>query len=429
MTSRVPENKKVLLEIANNFGTPTYAYNSNRIHSQIETLRKHTAGISSRLLYAMKANSLRPILQQINKEGMGVDAVSPAELELALRIGFAPEHILFSSNNMTDDEMRRAASAGVTINIGELSRLRQYGKTYPGSEICVRLNPRIGAGHHAHVITAGEESKFGISVDQIDDIISVAHEFDLQIIGLHQHIGSGILETRIIWKAISVLLDAALNFPDLKFLNLGGGLGVPYRPDEKPLDMAEWESVIIKPLRKYRAKHPSRNLEFIFEPGRYIVAESGTLLVEVNTLKPSNDRIFAGVDSGMGHLLRPVIYGAHHTIYNLSNPDGVPRTYDVVGNICESADFFARDREVQEIREGDILAIMDVGAYGMSMASEYNLRPLPAEIMILENGDTEIISHRESAEEMIDRIYPELIRQKVQASTSPSRSNIQDRET
>ena len=131
----------------------------------------------------------------------------------------------------------------------------------------------------------------------------------------------------------------------------------------------------------------------------------------------------------MGHLLRPVIYGAHHTIYNLSNPDGVPRTYDVVGNICESADFFARDREVQEIREGDILAIMDVGAYGMSMASEYNLRPLPAEIMILENGDTEIISHRESAEEMIDRIYPELIRQKVQASTSPSRSNIQDRET
>jgi len=243
--------------------------------------------------------------------------------------------------------------------------------------------------------------------------LSIADEFNLKIIGLHQHIGSGILETQIVWKAISVLLDAARNFKDLKFLNLGGGLGVPYRPDEKPLEMTEWESVIIEPLRTYQETHPALNLGFIFEPGRYFVAESGTLLVEVNTIKPSNGRIFAGVDSGMGHLLRPAIYDAYHAIYNLSNPDGMPHTYDIVGNICESADFFARHRAVQEIREGDILAIMDTGAYGMSMASEYNLRPLPSEVIILENGDTEIISHRESTEEMIDRIYPELKRQTV----------------
>ena len=408
MISKVPENIEGLLELAKNFGTPTYAYDANRIRSQIETLRRHTRGVSSRLLYAMKANALRPILQLIQDEGMGVDAVSPAELELALRIGFAPENIFFSSNNMTDDEMHRAVSAGVILNVGELSRLRQFGITYPGSQICVRLNPRIGAGHHAHVITAGDKSKFGISVDQSDEILSIAAEFDLHIVGLHQHIGSGILETEIIWKAISVLLDAARNFKDLKFLNLGGGLGVPYRPDENALDMADWESVIIEPLREYKEAHRSRDLEFIFEPGRYIVAESGTLLVQVNTLKPSNDRLFAGVDSGMGHLLRPAIYDAHHAIYNLSNPKAELHTYDIVGNICESADFFARDRAVQEIREGDILAIMDTGAYGMSMASEYNLRPLPAQVMVSPDGDAQIITHRETAEEMVDRIYPEL---------------------
>lgn len=405
---KIPANRTTLLEIARKFGTPTYAYDSSRIRSQIETLRIHTRGIKSQMLYAMKANALRPVLQIVLEEGLGVDAVSPAELELALRLGFKPDNILYSANNMTDEEMHRAKSSGVTMNIGELSRLRQFGSAYPGSKVCVRLNPRIGAGHHAHVITAGNQSKFGISVDQIKDLLEIADEFNLKIVGLHQHIGSGILETKIVWEAISVLLDAARRFTDLHFLNLGGGLGVPYRPEEKPLDMKQWESMIVDPLREFEKTYGSEELKFVFEPGRFLVAESGTLLVEVNTLKDSNGRTFAGVDSGMGHLLRPAIYSAYHAVYNLSNPNGEFRLYDVVGNICESADFFAREQTVQEIRRGDILAIMDSGAYGMSMASTYNLRPLPSEVMIMKNGTLELISARESTEELIDRMYPDL---------------------
>lgn len=404
-----PTDPAMLGGVAELYGTPTYVYSEAVIRRQIVLLREVLRDIPVHLSYAAKANGALPILRLMVHEGLGIDAVSPAELELALRVGFPPDRILFSANNMTDEEMHFAAESGAVLNIGELSRLESFGSAYPGSSLCVRLNPQIGAGHHQHVITAGERSKFGIPIEQMNDMRALINRYKLSLVGLHQHIGSGILDTNILWCAISIMLDIALDFDSLQFINLGGGFGIPYRPDEHALDMGAWKNEIVDPLHDYLKKHPSSDLTFVFEPGRFLVAESGTLLVRVNTLKVTKNRTFAGVDSGMGHLVRPVIYGAYHAVYNLTNPDGLLKVYDIVGNICESADFFAKERSVQEIRQGDLLAILDTGAYGMAMASMYNTRSLPSEVWVPESGAAPVlISARETVSELIDRLYPSL---------------------
>lgn len=404
LLSKVPAGVDALLAVVEAHGTPTYAYVEPVIRDRCTRLRSALDALPARLLYAMKANANPAVLRIIHAEGLGIDAVSPAELDLALRLGFSPDRVLFSANNMTEGEMHAAHRRGVMLNIGELPRLDAYGRAYPGTAVCVRLNPQVGAGHHEHVITAGEDSKFGIPVHQIDDVKALAREHDLQLVGLHQHIGSGILEAGDLWRAIEVMLEAANAFPDIRFVNVGGGLGIPYRPDDRPLDLDGFRETVVAPLQAFLHEHPSDELEVWLEPGRYFVAEAGVLLVRVNTIKRANGRVFAGTDSGMGHLVRPTIYGAYHGIVNLSNPDGPTRLYDVTGNYCESADLFARARPVQEIREGDVLAILDAGAYGMSMASEYNLRPLPAEALVREDGTSVLVRRRETSEELVDRL-------------------------
>jgi len=345
----------------------------------------------------MKANHCPPLLNVMRSAGLGIDAVSPGELDLCLRLGFDPANILYSANNMTDEEMHHAVKAGVAMNIGELSRLERLGQMYNGSDVCIRINPQIGAGHHAHVVTGGDKSKFGIPIEQMDRVREIAAAHDLRIIGLHQHIGSGILRTDVLWDAATVILETARTLPDLRFVNVGGGLGVPYRDDEAPLDLETFESTIVASIRQFVDSHPSADLEIRFEPGRYFTAESGVLLSRVNTIKSTGKRTFAGLDTGMGHLLRPALYNAWHTICNLSRPDAPPETYDVVGNICESADFFARDRDIPKLSEGDIVAILDTGAYGMSLSSTYNMRPLPAEVWIHGDGTVELIRPRQTA--------------------------------
>lgn len=404
---KTPPDPSMLLRIAERRGTPTYVYFADIIRDRIKLLRERTARLDARLLYAMKANGHPAILSIMKNENLGIDAVSPAEVLLALRVGFEPDRILFSANNMTDDEMEFAHRQGVLLNVGELSRLDRYGNAHPGSRVCVRLNPRIGAGHHDHVITAGPQSKFGIPVDAAGEIVRVVKRHDLHLVGLHQHIGSGILDTETLWSAIHVLLQAARHFPPVDFINLGGGLGVPYRPGEAGLDFENFDARIVEPLSGY----PGRDLPrpaIWFEPGRFLTAEAGVLLVRVNTVKTNPERTFAGVDSGMTHLLRPALYGSYHGIYNLSNPGGKPRSYDVVGNICETGDRFASDRVVQEIREGDVLAILDTGAYGMSMASpSYNLRPVPAEVLVPgenEPGRFVEIGHRQTPAELVSDV-------------------------
>ncbi|SRR5690606_18636738 len=397
-------DRATLLQAAEEFGTPTYLYSERIIREQCTKLRQHLEGIPIRLLYAMKANSNPAILRIMLDEELGIDAVSPGELHLARAVGFSPGRILFSANNMTDAEMVDAHGAGVLLNIGELSRLDKFGAFAPGSAVCIRLNPQVGGGHHEHVITAGERSKFGVPVEKVAQVKEIAARHDLAVRGLHQHIGSGILNTDVLWKAMRVLLEAAEKFPEIEFLNFGGGLGVAYRPDEAELDLENFRAVIVDPLRRFLERHPSKDLTFWFEPGRFLSAQAGVLLVRVNTVKSNRGRLFAGTDSGMGHLVRPAIYGAYHGIVNLSNPDGPLRTYDVTGNICESGDVFARERPVHEIREGDVLAILDAGAYGMAMASEYNLRPLPAEVLLTESGELRLIRRRGTVQELVERM-------------------------
>lgn len=398
-----PSLRAQLLDAAAQHGTPSYVYLEPIIIRQCERLRHLFSDLPVRLLYAMKANSAPAVLRTIRDQGFGLEVVSEGELALALRVGFSPELILFSANNMTDDEMHYAVESRVLLNIGELSRLERYGKAYPGTEVSVRLNPQVGAGHHEHVITAGSRSKFGIPLEQAPEVRRILDEYDLKLAGLHQHIGSGILETGDFARAIEVLLEAAPEFRNFRFLNFGGGLGIPYRPEEKSLDLEAYRRRILPMLHGFRTGRFS-DIEYRFEPGRYLLAEAGVLVIQVNTIKEANGRVFIGTNSGMGHLVRPSIYGAYHEIVNLSNPDGATRRYDVAGNICESGDLFATDREIAQIREGDFLSVMDAGAYGMSMASTYNLRPLPAEVYIRTDGTQDVIRPRLSAEELADQM-------------------------
>ncbi|NNF03781.1 MAG: diaminopimelate decarboxylase [Rhodothermales bacterium] len=405
MQSRLPAPADFLHDIASRFGDPTYVYFESVVRDRITRLRSALEALPHRLLYAMKANHAPSILSIMLDEGLGIDAVSPAELMLAMEIGFPSERIFYTANNMSDDEMTLARERGAVLNIGELSRLERFGRTFPGSDVSVRINPTVGAGHHSHVVTAGSDSKFGVPLEALDQIKETAERYDLRIIGLHQHIGSGILDTRKLHQAMEVILSTAERFEHLRFLNVGGGLGVPYRPDDAPLDLDRFRELIVEPLLSFRERHPADALTFWFEPGRFLTAESGVLLARVTTLKSSGGRTFAGLDTGMNHLLRPALYGSYHHVVNCSNPDGAVQTYDVVGNICESADFFGRDRAVAEIREGDVLAICDAGAYGISMASTYNLRPLPAEVFVdAENGEARLIRPRQSSADLVREI-------------------------
>jgi diaminopimelate decarboxylase len=399
---KTPPAREALLEAAERFGTPTYAYVEETLRRQCRRLRALTRGVPARLLYAMKANPNPSILRVMKNEGLGLDVVSPGEQMLAQRLGFAPERVLFSANNMTDAAMRQAQEAGALLNIGERPRLEAFGHAYPGARVCLRLNPNVEAGHHEHVVTADAASKFGIPVGEVESARAIAERHGLQIVGLHQHIGSGIRDVERFGQAVRVLLGAAEGFADLEFVNVGGGLGIPYRPGEDPIDAEQFRQAVVQPLRNFRNARPgaSEGFSFWFEPGRFLVAEAGVLLMRVNTIKRASGRVFAGTDSGMGHLMRPAVYEAYHGLYNLSNPNGALELYDVVGNVCEGGDVFARGRRVQQIREGDVLAVLDAGAYGQAMASTYNLRPLPAEAMIRPGGTPELVRHRRTAEEL-----------------------------
>ncbi len=398
---KAPPDAEALARVAERFGTPTYVYFEAVLRRQCARLRRLAGGLPARLLYAMKANPCPALLHVLRDEGLGLDVVSPAERLLAERLGFAPERILFTANNMTDAEMREAHAAGVLLNIGERSRLEKFGRAFPGARVCLRINPHVGGGHHAHVVTAGAHAKFGLAPAEMDDVEAILREHDLHVVGLHQHIGSGMSDPAPLARAARVLFDLAARFPGLAFVNLGGGLGVPYRPEEAALGAAAFRRAVTRPVQQMLAAHPNEELACWLEPGRFLVAQAGVLLTRVNTLKPTPERTFAGTDTGMTHLLRPAIYDAYHAIRNLSNPEGAPRRYDVVGNVCEAGDVLARERMIPAIREGDLLAVLDAGAYGMAMASTYNLRPLPAEVMVRPDGAAELVRRRQTAEDVV----------------------------
>lgn len=390
--------------ICDRYETPFYLYDVDYMLSKYEQLKKYLHWNKLRIYYAMKANYNPHLLQVMKEHGFYLDAVSPAEVILAVKLGFDKERILFTANNMTDEDMMSVKQQGVLLNIDSVSRLERYAKYFPGSEISLRINPEVIAGENEKVQTAGDSSKFGILLDDVGRAIKVAKKYDIKIIGLHEHTGSGISDTGKVYQSMKNLLNIAnrMDFPDLKFVDFGGGFKVPYHPDEDEIDYQDFGNKTVQLFSKFCEDY-GRELALYFEPGKYIIADSGCLVIKVNTVRNNRGRLIIGTDSGFPHMIRSALYGAYHHIINISNPSGKIRKYDICGNICESTDCFAKDRELPEVRTGDCLAILNTGAYCRSMASDYNLRPIPSEYLIY-NDELMVSRQKMTHSDMADRV-------------------------
>jgi len=408
------------VELAENYDTPLYVIDEMRIRKNYQRLHKAFTQYypNFQILYACKANTNLAILKILEDEGSGIDAVSPGEIYIALLAGFKPEKILFTGNNLRDDEMLFAVKAGAMINIDSKSQLLRLSKIANPADLTIsfRINPLVGAGHHEHCITGGELSKFGVREDEAPEIYKLAQKLGFQPKGIHAHIGSGILEPEPFMLAVEKLMDVAGEVSEatgieFEFIDFGGGLGIPYHPDEEPLNINEFAERITSLFMEKLDEHSLGNPAICIEPGRYIVGDAACLLTRVNTIKESY-RKFAGVDAGFNALVRPVMYGSYHHIIVANKADKKPvEEIDIAGNLCESGDIFARDRKLPKVEEGDLLAILDAGAYAFSMASQYNSRPRPAEVLV-KDGESEIIREREDFPDLIDRqiIPPRLLK-------------------
>lgn len=388
------------LGLAKEFGTPLYVYDSEKIKSNFQLLKASFPYLRTKFLYAVKTNNNPEILKILLNEGCGIDTVSINEVKLALYVGFKPENILFTPASIDEAGMHFCIENNVLLNLGSLSELERFGQLFPGKEVSIRLNPNVGAGHHEGNITGGLKAKFGIDYSYANQVKEIVDKYGLKLVGTHCHIGSGILETEVYLQMMDIILEAASRFQDLRFVDFGGGFGVPYKPDQKPLNLAELGQKAVEKFTAFCKARGNDNLEMWFEPGRFIVCEAGVFLTRVNAVKNNPERTFAMVDGSYSQLVRPLTYGSYHEIVNLSNPKGAKKIYTVGGNVCESGDVFAREREIAEISEGDILGILNAGAYGMSMASNYNLHLLPAEIL-MENDTPRIIRKRQTFDDLL----------------------------
>jgi diaminopimelate decarboxylase len=390
-----------IADLLSSHGSPLYVYDLDLVRARARALREAIDYQPCQLLYAIKANPCPGVARVLVEEGYGVDAVSSGEVALALRLGLHHEQVLYTENNMTDAEMREAMRAGVLINCGSCDRLRRLGEA-GAREASVRFNPDIGGGLHEKVCTAGPMSKFGVHYSRVEEVRQIELETGIRVVGCHMHIGSGILDAELYVRAMRVILEVAAQLPHLRFIDFGGGLGIPYKPGEQPLDLQRLGQAAGALMRSFAAED-GRALELRLEPGRFLVAEAGTLYTTVTSVKTNPDgRCYVGCDTGFNHLIRPAMYGSYHRIENCSNPDGPRCQVDVVGNICESGDVFARDYSLPQPRLGDVLAIRDTGAYGMSMASTYNCRPLPAEVG-LSQGEVRLLRRRQSIDELLEQ--------------------------
>src|SRR3989344_534561 len=358
--------------------TPAYFYDGKVINTKCRELKKNFPGVN--LYYACKANDNKEIIKLIARQGFGVETVSPGEISLARRAGVPYSRMTFTCGSINERELTAVIKKGIRVHLDSLHQVEIIGKNFPNSEISIRLNQGIGAGHHSHVITGGPDSKFGIDISHIPKLKGLVKKYNLKITGLHQHIGSNVPDAFTLVLAMKTLFKTALSFPDLKHLDFGGGLGVAYHPSDKKLNIKDFAKSAHK-LKKVFIKKYGRNIEMSFEPGRYLVAEAGTLLVKVTDIKENPKKTFVGVNSGFNHLIRPALYGSYHEIINLNNRKGKKEKLTIVGNICESGDFFAKDRLMVKPKIGDTLAIKNAGAYGYVMSSDYNSRPKPKEYL------------------------------------------------
>jgi len=379
-------NNLELLNLVEKYGAPLYVYDAEIIEQQFNKLTNAFSGVKSlEIHYAMKALNNVSILKFMKKLGAGLDTVSIGEVEMGLHAGFAASQIMYTPNGVSLEEIESAAKLGVRINIDNLSLLEQFGAKYPTTPVCVRINPHIMAGGNSKISVGHIDSKFGISIHQLPHIKRVVENTGMIINGVHMHTGSDILDIQVFLSAADLLFEVASEFNDIEFIDFGSGFKVPYKEGDYQTDI---ENLGVELSAKFNSfcKEYGRELTLIFEPGKFLVSESGKFLTKVNVVKQTTSMVFAQVDSGFNHLGRPMLYDAYHHIHNISNPDGRNRYYSVTGYICET-DTFGTNRCINEISEGDILCFDNAGAYCFTMASQYNSRFRPAEVLVYKGQD------------------------------------------
>ncbi|MFD2516783.1 diaminopimelate decarboxylase [Salinimicrobium flavum] len=397
-------NNQDLINITKEFGSPVYIYDSERIISQYKRLINAFKPVRNlKINYAVKALSNLSILRLFNSLGAGLDTVSIQEVKLGLEAGVDPKKIIYTPNGVSLEEIEEVAEMGVQINIDNLSILEQFGSRHPGVPVCIRINPHVMAGGNTNISVGHIDSKFGISIHQIPHLMRIVENTGMNINGIHMHTGSDILDIEVFLYASEILFDTAKNFKDLEFIDFGSGFKVPYKEGDIETNIEELGEKLSARFNKF-CKEYGRDLSLAFEPGKFLVSESGKFLVKVNVIKQTTSTVFAQVDSGFNHLIRPMLYGSRHEIHNISNPGGKERFYSVVGYICET-DTFASNRRITEIKEGDILAFDNAGAYCFSMASNYNSRFRPPEVLWHE-GKAHLIRQRETFEDLVHGQVP-----------------------
>lgn len=393
------------VSLVEKYGSPLYVYNENILRQRCQDMKNLVAYPNFIVTYSMKANGNLVLLKIVRDEGLNVDTMSPGEMYVALQAGFNPEDILYVSNNVSAEEMQYAIEQKIATSVDSISQLDRYGKLNPGGDVVVRFNPEVGAGHHEKVITGGKKTKFGVERKYIHEVKALLKQYNLRLLGVNQHIGSLFLDGLPYLEGVQSLLRIASNFEDLEFIDFGGGFGIPYHKQDgqKRLDLKELGRLLDRTLEEWVQDY-GKEVTFKIEPGRYIVAECGVLLGTVHAVKTNYDIKYVGTDLGFNVLIRPVMYDSHHDIEIYRKNDTVSSKQEevrIVGNICETGDILAKDRRLPEIFEGDVLGVLDAGAYGFSMCSNYNNRLRPAEVLIKENGEDILVRKRDSLEDLV----------------------------
>jgi diaminopimelate decarboxylase len=388
-----------VLSLCNKYDTPLYVYDTAKMKSQYNRMLSAFKGVDVKINFACKALTNINILKFFRSKYSGLDAVSIQEVELGLKAGFNPADIIFTPNCVSLDEIEKAAKLGVKINIDNISILEQFGLRHADNiPVCIRINPHIMAGGHQKISTGHIDSKFGISVYQMPHVHRILEANNMKVEGLHMHTGSDILDIDVFTNGALILLDIAREFKELEYIDFGSGFKVPYKTDDIFTDIEALGKKLTQDFKKF-CNNYGKNLTLIFEPGKFLVSEAGYFLAKVNVIKQTTSTVFAGIDTGLNHLIRPMFYDAYHHIINISNPKGKSRIYTVVGYICET-DTFGWNRKISEIKEGDILAFFNAGAYCYAMASNYNSRYRPAEVLIHEGKD-HLIRKRETMDDLL----------------------------
>lgn len=388
-----------LSSLAATYGTPLYVYNADKITDQYINLTNAFEGVNSKFFFACKSLTNINILKHIHSLGCNIDCSSINEAKLALFAGFEPKNVLYTSNGIAFEEIQEALELGININIDSLSNLEKFGKQYGHNyPVGIRLRPNIMAGGNLKISTGHEKSKFGIPIEQLDSLLALIKTYNIFIAGLHVHTGSEIKDVAVFMQVADIFFDLIPHFPELQFLDLGGGFKVPYHDNETGTDIKLLATKVNEVIIKLKT-HYGKEFQTWFEPGKYLASECGSFITTVNVIKESAAATFVGVNSGFNHLIRPMFYESFHRIRNISNTEGNIKKYAVVGNICET-DTFAWDRELNEVREGDLLVFENAGAYGFEMGSNYNSRFLPAQVMIKESK-IYLIRKRDNFEDLL----------------------------